>query len=128
MKKLLLLLIVLTPFLGKSQENHQKDVYGSGCGFVGKDPTLRIKIENYLKVKNLKMINKWLDSDNLSQNTYAVEALIRLNNEGFLLSDHQKKQIVIIKNIRDKIWTCSGCIYSKQSVKDILFRYSLKDD
>lgn len=128
MKKLLLILIVLTPFLGKSQENHQKDVYGSGCGFVGEDPKLRIEIENYLKVNNLKMINKWLDSDNLSKKVYAVEALIRLNNEGLLLSDYQKKQIIIIKNIRNKIWTCSGCIYSEQSVKDALFRYNLNTD
>lgn len=93
-------------------------VYGSGCGIVGIDPDYRQKLDKIVKSKNTKELDKWLCSPITEIQVYAVDGLFQLNQKGYKLTAKELDLVEIIKNKRGTIRTCSGCIYSTQTISE----------
>lgn len=118
--------------------NLNKKTYGINCGYVGSGPELRSQMEYSLFIRDSTLLdyeikkriyyfNLWLRSTDLVLKTYGAEALIRLQNNGVILSEEQLILINSLKKRNKKVPTCHGCIYGDRiSIKDALKPFNLK--
>lgn len=100
--------------------------YGNYCGIAGTPPVLRKDIETYIKNKDIKSIDNWLDSPSVVHRVYAAEALIRLENQMVPITENQRKQIYEIKALETVISACSGCVRGDTTVKEALADFDLR--
>lgn len=100
-------------------------LFGRMCGYPATMPYLRNVLENTMKdtlLNRVDYFDKWLSCDILVVKVYGAEALIRLQNEGGVLSPIQIKIIKELKSSFKSIQMCMGYYRERKSVK-----YSLKD-
>lgn len=114
-----IVLLLISPLFSFSQSDDEY-IYGEWCGIYGEQPEERVEIEKFIKDKNINNIEEWLNSPIPVKQTYAVEALVRLMESGFELTDEHIKRIKKVKNKRKRIETCIGCIYSTTTIKRAL--------
>ncbi len=94
--------------------------YGKHCGIVGIDPEPRVTTEQMIQFQDTAAIFNWLHDADAVYQTYAAEALIRLQKAGMLIS---KKELVIVGNLKlskRMVHTCSGCTHFEMPIKDAL--------
>jgi hypothetical protein len=100
-------------------------VYGEGCGFVGQDPEERIKLNNFVTNIDTANLISWLCSTNTEKQVYAVDGFYQLKKKGLKLTDYEIRLLNYIKKKKGDIQTCSGCIYSNETItemtKDFVF-------
>ncbi len=95
-----------------------KVVYGTRCSKGASPPEYRQICEKAVQKKNISLLNKWLTSVTTEKQMYAVDALSRLENDGYILTVKQKTLIDIIKNKKGTVRCCSGCLFSSWDIKD----------
>lgn len=93
--------------------------YGSYCGIAGTHPPTRVAVEKLIANEDLSALEAWLNSPNLVVQTYAAEAFIRLSGRMDLPQD-VLRLVDIIRNKRNNIATCKGCVHDKLSIKECL--------
>lgn len=93
--------------------------YGSYCGIAGTHPPTRVAVEKLIAKEDLSTLEEWLNSPNLVVQAYAAEAFIRLSGQ-IDISERTLRLVDIIRNKREEIATCKGCVYDKLSIKECL--------
>ncbi|MHB8403104.1 MAG: hypothetical protein ACYDCN_13965 [Bacteroidia bacterium] len=107
-------------FFEGEDNDDDKIVYGKRCGRAAIPPKYREICEKAIEKKNINLLNKWLTSVTTEKQMYALEAFLRLEKSGLILSVKQKTLIDIIKNKTGTIRCCGGCIYSRRDIQDVL--------
>lgn len=133
MKILFIFLSLLFATLSEGQINPTIDLahrlttgktYGAYCGIAGKHPPTRIIAERLIADKDIDTLESWLSSPNPVNVTYAAEALIRIYNQGTLLSEELIERVSQVKELETLISTCKGCFYEQLSIKESLIDFS----
>ncbi|OFY83682.1 MAG: hypothetical protein A3F72_12775 [Bacteroidetes bacterium RIFCSPLOWO2_12_FULL_35_15] len=99
---------------------NQEVVYGKRCGNGAQPPKYRVLCETAIKTQNLDLLNSWLRCPTIEKQAYAIEALIRLEEKGLILTDKQKQLIKIIKKKKERIIVCSGCRHYSKKIRRAL--------
>lgn len=102
------------------------ETYGTYCGFAGTPPEARKLIEDYIAKGDVTSIEGWLDSPSLVHQAYAVEAIIRLYNDGTKINEEVIDLVRKIKSKDDKINTCNGCVVGQTSMSSVLSDWTFK--
>jgi len=93
-------------------------MYGHSCGFGGHiKPFGREKLNEWVKQKNKTELLSWLTSANTEKQFYAIEGLLRLRKEDFILTEFEKKIIKFIIKKEGTIQTCNGCTFGTEPIK-----------
>lgn len=114
MKHIIILLVLMlfnqTSF---SQKDWQlKETVGFGCFSGGSLSKPVIKFSNYLENKNYKKIVKHLNSKNTEEQFLSIYLSEKLEAENkIILTNNQKKIIIVLKESVELISVCSGCTY-----------------
>jgi hypothetical protein len=100
-------------------------VYGEGCGFAVQDPEERIQLNSFVTNMDTTSLKVWLGSTNTEKQVYAVDGFFQLKKKGLKLTDYEIRLINFIKSKKGDIQTCSGCLYSNETIiemtKDFVF-------
>ncbi|MFN3195700.1 MAG: hypothetical protein ACE364_07130 [Chlorobiota bacterium] len=103
-----------------------KIAYGWSCGFIGKPPLYRKKLDSLLKNQNREELINWVGSPTLEIQFYAIEGILTLEKEGVQFESNVKEMIKIISEKEGFIKSCSGCM-SRSVPIDQQFKYLIKD-
>jgi hypothetical protein len=95
-------------------------VYGSRCGYAGMDPAYMEQLNVLLKNENVDVIRHWLRSANAETQLYALRGYRILVNQGYGLTDEEKKIISIVEQKKGTVNTCSGCISMDETFQDVV--------
>lgn len=97
----------------RAQDNvTDNEVVGFDCYYGGRQTKTVEKFTRHLKQNNYKTISNLLTSDNPGDRYLAVIALQRLSKTGkYVLSTKETTLISKIKNSKDHVPVCSGCVY-----------------
>jgi len=95
-------------------------IYGESCGIGGIKPAYRKLLDSIVINKDLETLQLWLTSANTEKQIYALKGIKLLSKVGFKPNKKQEQIIDIIKNKEGYVYTCSGCIYFKDSVKSVI--------
>ena len=91
-----------------------------GCGYGGGVPQGRVAIDALVKANRIDLIENVLKGYNPGGRIYAVLALLEMKRRGFELSDNTESTITKISYLDIKVETCSGCIFTARTAKEIL--------
>jgi hypothetical protein len=91
-----------------------------GCGYGGVVPQGKLAIDALMKANRTDLIENVLRGYNPGGRIYAALALLSLKKQGLHLSSETKKTLDKIKSLDIKIETCSGCIVTHRTAKEIL--------
>jgi len=97
-------------------------VYGSECGFGGKEPEYRIKMNELVKSKDTKTLINWLKSATVEIQLYAIEGILTLKKAGVNFDKNILDLIDIISKKEGSAYTCSGCIHLNQPISETVER------
>jgi hypothetical protein len=96
------------------------NVYGYACSIAGEMPDMRQELQIIISKKNYQILNDWLKSANTEKQVYAVDGLYQLKRKGYKLTGEQQKLISILKSKKGQLNVCRGCIYSSDSIGEIV--------
>jgi hypothetical protein len=102
-------------------------IYGSGCGITGVDPEPRTIIDELIQRKDTAVIFEWLEDKHAVYQTYAAEAIMRLQRKGMPIPPEQLLKVEMLKNSVEKIYICSGCTHWFEEMGVALSRFSERD-
>ena len=94
-------------------------VYGSRCSDAGIDPLEKMYLDHFVEVKDKTSLLKWLQSTNVETQLYAVEGFYKLKKSGYKINDNELQFIKNVLKKKGTARTCSGCIYSREEIKQI---------
>jgi hypothetical protein len=100
-------------------------VYGEICGYVPMKPKGRQQIDLFVKNKDIDSLLHWLHSANTEKQIYAVDGLCQLKQMGVILNDKDLKIMTFVINKKGTIYFCSGCIRSRQEIKNVTKKFKL---
>jgi hypothetical protein len=95
-------------------------VYGSHCGFAGVNPEYMEKLNLLLQNENIQDIRQWLKSANAEKQLYAIKGYRILVNQGYKLTDQEKRIISIVEKKKGMVSTCSGCDYMDDTFQNVV--------
>lgn len=95
-------------------------VYGAACGIAGTPPEYQQKLAALLREKDDKALLTWLKSPNTEKQLYAVIGFKTLEENGYTLTEEEKRIINVVKQKQGTVNTCSGCIFSLDTIKNIV--------
>lgn len=95
-------------------------VFGCNCGYVGAEPKPRIEIEAWIEARDTARIEGWLFNNDLMQQAYGAEAVIRLQASGVIFSERVLDQVDSLRRSDAPIMVCSGCLFHEASLKEAL--------
>jgi len=96
-------------------------VVGFGaCGYGGVVPQGKEAIDSLVKAKRVDLIENLLRGYNPGGRVYAALALLEMKKQGLRLSNDTPYLINKIRSLNIKIETCSGCIITYRTAKEIL--------
>ena len=98
----------------------QTIVYGGGCGIAGTPTEYQEILDTYLQKKDTKSILVWLKSANTEKQLYAIKGLKVLTKGGYSPTLEENKLITLVRQKEGIVNTCSGCIYSSNTIKNII--------
>ena len=93
-------------------------VYGSHCGIAGVNPEFMEQLNVLLQNKNVDVIRQWLKSANAEKQLYALRGYRILINQGYNLTDDEKRILPIVEQKKGTVSTCSGCTYMDRTFQD----------
>lgn len=88
-----------------------------GCGIANRHTVTYEELMKIVSEKNVQELSKWLRSDDLAIQLYALEGYKRLAVD---IDDATKAVISTILDSRSEVFSCSGCFVSYQSVESIV--------
>lgn len=91
-----------------------------GCGYGGVVPQGKLAIDALVKAKRIDLIENILKGYNPGGRVYAALALLGMKKEGLRLRSDTQSTINKLKSLDIKIETCSGCIVTPRTAKEIL--------
>lgn len=94
-------------------------VYGISCGITGAPTEYQEKLFSIIQHRDLATISSWLRSPNIEKQLYAIQGLITLEKSGYQLTSEDNSLIKAISQKKGLVNTCSGCIYSTDSIKNV---------
>ena len=100
-------------------------VYGEHCGFAGTNPKGRQQVDAWVANKNRNELLKWLKSTNTEKQIYAVDGLYQLKNVWTQLNDEEIKMINFVTKKNGTVNVCSGCIHSRDDIRDVTKKFGL---
>lgn len=92
-------------------------IYGTICGFIGKEPEYRKKLKLLLFTNNIIELESWLESEIPEIRVYAIDGFYQLLKNGYILTSNQASLIMLIGEQDNQIRVCSGCHYSIKTIK-----------
>lgn len=95
-------------------------VYGSHCGIAGVNPEYMEQLNLLLQDENIDVIRQWLKSANAEKQLYAIKGYRILVNQGYNLTDEEKRIISIVEQKKGMVSTCSGCIYTDETFQNVV--------
>lgn len=95
-------------------------VYGSECGIAATPTQFQEKLDSLLLDKDIKTISSWLKSPNTEKQIYAIQGLKVLEKNGYNLTPEEMRLIKIIKQKKGVVNTCAGCLYSSDTIKNVI--------
>jgi hypothetical protein len=95
-------------------------IYGGACGIGGDMPEYQQKLNELLTDDDIDALNNWLKSPNTEKQLYALQGLKMLKNEGYRLTGEQQHIANIVKSKKGVAMTCSGCVFYKDSIRDVV--------
>jgi hypothetical protein len=96
-------------------------VYGSSCGIAATPTEYQQKLITILQKRDLATLSTWLRSPNIEKQLYAIKGLYKLQGSGdYQITSEEKKIIDAIANKNGEAQTCSGCIYSSESISNLV--------
>lgn len=95
-------------------------VYGSHCGIAGVNPEYMEQLNLLLQDDNVDIIRQWLKSANAEKQLYALKGYRILVNQGYKLTDEEKRIISVVEQKKGSVSTCSGCIYMDMTFQDVV--------
>ena len=95
-------------------------VYGSHCGIAGVNPEYMEQLNLLLQDNNVDIIRQWLKSANAEKQLYALKGYRILVNQGYTLTDEEKKIISIVEQKKGTVSTCSGCMYMDENFQNVV--------
>lgn len=95
-------------------------VYGGACGIAGTPPEYQQKLVELLREKDEKMLLAWLKSPNTEKQLYAVSGFKTLQQNGYKLTEEEKRIIEVINEKQGTVSTCGGCIFSSDTIKNVV--------
>jgi hypothetical protein len=95
-------------------------VYGSQCGIVGIDPEYMKQLNLLLQNNDIETIRHWLKSANAEKQLYALKGYRILVNQGYNMTEDEKKIISIVKRKKGTVLTCSGCLYMDETFQTVV--------
>jgi hypothetical protein len=99
----------------------RNSVVGSGgCGYGGVTPQGKEDIDLIVAAKQVDLLENILRGYNAGGRVYAVLALLEMEKRGLKLSEDAQNGIRKISNLTIKIETCSGCMFTYRTAKEIL--------
>lgn len=98
----------------------QTIVYGSDCGIAATPTEYQVLLNSFLKDRDVKSIDAWLKSANTEKQLYALKGLNLLKNTGYTPTIEESKLQALIRRKKGTVSTCSGCIFSSDSLEHVL--------
>lgn len=98
----------------------QTIVYGGGCGIAGTPTEYQEILDSYLRNNDINSIHRWLKSANTEKQLYALQGLKILQKKGHTQTSDDKRIIKLIKQKEGTVNTCAGCIYSSETIKNVI--------
>jgi hypothetical protein len=95
-------------------------VYGSHCGLGGVNPEFMEQLNLLLLDENVDVIRHWLKSANAEKQLYAIYGYRILVNQGYNLTDEEKRIISIVEQKKGTVYTCMGCLYSDETFQHVV--------
>ena len=95
-------------------------VYGSHCGIAGVNPEYMEELNLLLQEDNVDMIRQWLKSANAEKQLYAIKGYRILGNQGYTLTDEEKRIISIVEQKKGTVSTCSGCMFMDETIQNVV--------
>jgi len=95
-------------------------VYGSHCGVAGVNPEYMEQLNSLLQDDNVNIIRQWLKSANAEKQLYAIKGYRILVNQGYTLTDEEKRIISIVEQKNGTVSTCSGCSYMEETFQNVV--------
>ena len=95
-------------------------VYGSHCGIAGVNPEYMEQLNSLLQDNNVDIIRQWLKSANAEKQLYAIKGYRILVNQGYSLTDEEKRIISIVEQKKGTVATCSGCMYMDETFENVV--------
>ena len=117
-------------FKHKIAKKNDDYLFGRLCGYPATMPYLRSIVEKSLQdtlLDRVDYFDKWVSCDILVVKVYGAEALIRLQNEGEILTPYQTKLIKQLKNSFKSIQMCMNYYRERKPVRFALKDYELKE-
>ncbi len=90
------------------------------CGYAGVVPQGKVAIDALVKAKKIDLIENILRGLNPGGRVYAALALLEMKKQGLRLSSDTQSTINRVSSLDIKIDTCSGCIVTHRTAKEIL--------
>lgn len=101
--------------------------YGSECGLAPIDPKYRVIMKKALEQKDTLFLNFCLSLPSLERQVYAYEMLLRLENDGYQLSEKQRFLMSLLEQRKGTVYFCSSCSYYYRDWQDILQMLKLNE-
>ncbi len=95
-------------------------VYGSLCGIAGINPEYMEQLNLLVEEENIDGVRRWLKSANAEKQLYALNGYRILVNQGYNLTDEEKRIILIVEQKKGAVSTCSGCLYMNKTFQDVV--------
>lgn len=95
-------------------------VYGGHCGIAGTTPEYMEQLNFLLLNNKVDEIRKWLKSANAAKQLYAIRGYRILVNQGYNMTDEEKRIIEVVEQKKGTVSTCSGCIYMDESFQNVV--------
>ena len=95
-------------------------IYGSHCGIAGENPEYMEQLNLLLQDNNVDIIRQWLKSANAEKQLYALKGYRILVNQGYKLTEEEKRIISVVRQKKGSVSTCSGCIYMNITFQDVV--------
>jgi len=111
-KKITLIIFVLSTFCCHSQFKDYNNTIGFMCGGAGSPTPIVNRVYNLLEEKKYEEITSMLFSKNPAENFLAVILCEKLKENGVLiLSEKQSKRIAKLYKSNKKVEVCGGCTF-----------------
>ncbi len=94
--------------------------YGKHCGIAGIDPEPRVTTEQMIQFRDTAAIFNWLHDTDAVYQTYATEAVIRLQKAGMVIPQQELMVTEKLRRSKRMVHTCSGCTHFEVPIKDAL--------
>lgn len=101
--------------------------YGRHCGFVGEDPSERIRTERLIQLKDKTGVMKMLFDKEPVLQAYGAEAVIRLQRQGVAFPARALDMVESLRTSRTQILVCSGCTHWLMPLNEALRNISIND-